>query len=78
VKNAFSGIALMKRKYALAVFCTLFGSAIAIRTGATLGEWTIFAVSMISAFGVADVADKKLNGGTYDEQSGTRSDPKSN
>jgi hypothetical protein len=58
---------LMKRKYAITVFCTLFGAAVAIKTGATLESWTLFAVSMISAFGIADVADKKLNGGNYDE-----------
>lgn len=60
--------ALMKRKYALAVFCTLFGAVIAWKTGSSLGDWTIFAATMIGTFGVADVADKKLNGGTYDEQ----------
>lgn len=62
-----SKVGLMKRKYAVTVFCTLFGSIVAIRTNASLAEWTVFAVAMIGAFSAADVADKKLNGGSYDE-----------
>ena len=57
---------LNKKKWALTVFCTLVGTAIAIRTNATLGEWSVFGLAMIGVFGVADVSDKKLNGGTYD------------
>lgn len=68
MKKALGSITLMKRKYAITCFCTLFGALIAIKTGSNLESWTLFAVSMIGAFGIADVADKKLNGGTYNEQ----------
>ena len=56
---------LAKKKWALTVYCTLVGTVIAILNAATLGAWSLFALSMIGAFGAADVADKKLNGGSY-------------
>jgi len=57
---------LNKKKWFLTVFCTLVGTVIAFLTGATLGQWATFSLAMIGAFGAADVADKRLNGGKYD------------
>ena len=57
---------LKKKKWALTVYCTLIGTAVAVMTDASLGDWSVFALAMIGAFGVADVSDKKLNGGAYD------------
>jgi hypothetical protein len=74
----FSGAGIMKRKHGIAVFCTLFGAFVAIKSGASLTEWTVFAAAMVGTFGAADVADKKLNGGTYDEQSSDGRSPPSN
>lgn len=68
MKALLSKVGLMKRKYALTVFCTVMGAFVAFRTNATLGEWTVFAMAIIGTFGAADVADKKLNGGTYSEK----------
>lgn len=57
---------LRKKKWSLTVYCTLVGTILAFVTGATIGAWSLFALAMIGAFGSADVADKKLNGGMYD------------
>ena len=59
---------IRKKKWTLTLYCVLVGTVIAFMTSATLGAWGIFALSMIGAFGAADVTDKKLNGGTYDTQ----------
>lgn len=59
---------IMKRKFALTVFCALIASIIAFTTGASLNDWTFFTTFVIGTFGAADVADKKLNGGKYDER----------
>ena len=59
---------IMKRKFALTVFITFVGSIIAFTTGTSLNDWTFFSMAIIGTFGAADVADKKLNGGKYDER----------
>jgi hypothetical protein len=67
VTATFSKAGLLKRKYALTVFLALFGAVIAVKSGASLGDWTMFAMGLLGTFGGLDVADKKLNGGAYDE-----------
>jgi hypothetical protein len=57
---------LQKKKWALTLFCTLVGTGIAVVTKADLAAWGAFSLLMIGVFGVADVTDKKLNGGKYD------------
>lgn len=54
-----------RKKYilTLCVFCA--GTTIAVLSDASLGEYTAFATMLLGTFGMADVADKKLNGGQY-------------
>lgn len=56
-----------KKKWMLTVGLFVVGAAIALMTGASLEAWTMFAMGLLGTFGAADVADKKLNGGTYSE-----------
>lgn len=59
---------LGKKKWVLTVGLFAVGTIIALLTKASLAEWTMFATLLLGTFGAADVTDKKLNGGTYDEQ----------
>lgn len=56
---------MSKKKYALSLAIFVVGSALAFKTGAGLGEYTAFATMLLGTFALADVADKKLNGGSY-------------
>lgn len=59
---------LRKKKWTLTIGLFAVGSVIAFLTDASLESWTMFATALLGTFGAADVADKKLNGGTYDER----------
>ena len=56
-----------KKKWMLTLALFVVGAAIAFLTGASLEAWTMFAMALLGTFGAADVADKKLNGGAYNE-----------
>ena len=58
---------LGKKKWVLTLALFGVGAAIALLTGATLESWTMFTMALLGTFGAADVADKKLNGGAYNE-----------
>ena len=58
---------LAKKKWLLTVGLFAVGTFIALYTHATLGEWTMFGTFLLGTFGIADVTDKKLNGGAYHE-----------
>lgn len=55
----------MKKKYALAWAIFAVGAVLVFVAPTQLGGWTTFGVTMLGTFAAADVADKKLNGGTY-------------
>lgn len=57
-----------KKKWVLTVGLFTVGSIVAFLTNASLAEYTMFATLLLGTFGAADVTDKKLNGGTYDEK----------
>lgn len=53
-------VARFRKKYTLALLLFGVGSALAFVNGATLGEYTLFAGTLLAIFGSADLADKKL------------------
>ena len=54
----------ISRKLLLTYVVFIVGSVIAFSADATLGEYTAFATIILTAYGVVNVTDKKLNGGT--------------
>lgn len=58
---------LGKKKWVLTLALFVVGTAIAFLREASLAEYTMFATLLLGTFGAADVTDKKLNGGTYNE-----------
>ena len=61
-----------RKKFVLTLMVFVTGTVIAFTTDASLGEYTMFAATILATFGAADVADKKFNGGVYDERQGYR------
>ena len=55
-----------KKKYTLALLFWVSGTALAFKVESGLGEYTAFTAIVLGLFKVADVADKRLNGGKYD------------
>lgn len=50
----------MRKKFSLVLLLWVAGTVLAFMSGATLGEYTVFSATLLSAFGVADLVDKKL------------------
>ena len=59
----------MKKKYTMAWAAFLVGAVLVFTNLPALGAWTAFSVTILGVFSAADVADKKLNGGSYDGNS---------
>lgn len=55
----------LRKKYALAWTVLAIGGLVVFFKPEQMGEWTAFGGMILTAFGIADVADKKLNGGQY-------------
>ena len=53
-------VARFKKKYTLALLLFVAGSALAFQSGASLTEYTIFTATVLSIFGISDVADKQV------------------
>jgi hypothetical protein len=49
-----------RKKYTLTLLLWASGTALAFYGGAGMGEYTAFATLLLSAFGAADLVDKKL------------------
>lgn len=56
---------IVKKKFAFALLSLVAGFYIALKTGSALGEWTAFTTMVLGLVFAADVADKRLNGGSY-------------
>jgi len=55
-----NAIAQFRKKYTLALLLWLAGSVLAFKSGATLVEYTMFTGTLLTIFGVADVAEKQV------------------
>ena len=53
-------ISKFRKKYTLAILLWASGTAIALITQATLGEYTMFAGTVLTLFGAGDLVDKKV------------------
>ena len=49
-----------RKKYTLAILLFVAGTVLAFYTGATLGAYTMFAGTLLTIFGSADLVDKKV------------------
>lgn len=55
----------LKKKYTMAWAAFLVGAVLVFTNPAALPAWIGFSTAILTVFSTADVADKKLNGGTY-------------
>lgn len=53
-------VSRFKKKYTLALLLWAAGSVLAFMTKATLSEYTMFAGTVLTIFGIADVSEKKV------------------
>ena len=53
-------LARFRKKYTLAILLYVSGTALAFYSGSGLGEYTIFAGTLLAIFGGADLVDKKV------------------
>ena len=53
-------VSRFRKKYTLAILLFIAGTALAFKTGAELGEYTVFAGTLLAIFGGADLVDKKV------------------
>lgn len=53
-------VARFRKKYTLALLLYCTGTTLAFITDATLGEYTLFAGTLLTIFGGADLIDKGL------------------
>ena len=53
-------VARFRKKYTLALLLFSVGSILALTTKASLGEYTVFAGTVLAIFGGADLVDKKV------------------
>ena len=58
-------IKIFKKKFTLACMFWAAGSGLAFMVGSSLGEYTAFSAVVLGLFKMSDVADKRLNGGSY-------------
>ena len=61
----------IRKKYSMAWAVFLVGAVLVFTSPASLGAWTAFGTVLLGVFCGADVADKKLNGGSYDSNRGS-------
>jgi len=50
-----------RKKYTLTLLIFVVGSALALKAGSSLGEYTAFSVMLLGVFGAQDLVDKKIS-----------------